>query len=108
MDEMPLEKPLPDNLDVMPWADPTPSKRSFIPSRTEIQQINKIARAIKKGWIKLDKRPEKPKYPSPLFTLTKDITMYGPERVLRPHGTSHHQKQLRQPITSLITRLQNS
>jgi hypothetical protein len=60
-EEMPIPKPLEDNLDVCPWNDPTPRKSSFLPSKIEIRKAAKLAKAITRGWIKLEKKPEKPR-----------------------------------------------
>ncbi|CAM6119646.1 unnamed protein product [Calypogeia fissa] len=37
-------------------------KRRFIPSKWEAKKVVKLVRAIRKGWISLDKPKEKPKY----------------------------------------------
>ncbi|KAI5066579.1 hypothetical protein GOP47_0019203 [Adiantum capillus-veneris] len=37
-------------------------KRRFIPSKWEAKKVVKLVRAIRNGWIKLDKPKEKPKY----------------------------------------------
>jgi ribosome biogenesis protein ERB1 len=37
-------------------------KRRFIPSKWEAKKVVKLVRALRKGWIKLEKPKEKPRY----------------------------------------------
>lgn len=45
-----------------PLSNAPEPKRRFIPSKWEAKKVVKLVRAIRKGWIKLDKPKEKPKY----------------------------------------------
>ena len=91
-EEMPVEKPLPDNYDVTPWNNSIPHKRSFIPSKTEIQQAGKLAHAIRMGWIKLDKPTKEPKFYDIWAQEGPTTTRYrpAPKASLPTHAESYN------------------
>ena len=47
---------------VHPLNDTVKPKSSFIPSRWEAKHISRLVHAIKMGWLKPRKKPERPKF----------------------------------------------
>ena len=47
---------------IHPLNDVVKPKSSFIPSRWEAKQVSRLVHAIKMGWLKPRKKPERPKF----------------------------------------------
>eukprot|EP00271_Cylindrocystis_brebissonii_P018656 TRINITY_DN539_c0_g1_i1.p1 TRINITY_DN539_c0_g1~~TRINITY_DN539_c0_g1_i1.p1 ORF type:complete len:738 (-),score=195.73 TRINITY_DN539_c0_g1_i1:1081-3294(-) len=81
-------------------------KRRFVPSKWEAKMVVKLVRALRKGWIKLDKPPEKPKvyllWGDDLKAATKSANglAYIPAPKQKPPG---HEESYNPPVEYIPT-----